>query len=91
MLAQVAASQAYREAGQVLAIVLEQNWEADAIREKAVSIERALDKATVVGITHYDGLVQTDGVQRNTTLSLFYFKERAATVRRISMKGRSEE
>lgn len=90
VLTEVGEMEAYRDAAQVLLIVMEQNWDEALIKEKCDLIRKILPKVEVVGTTHVDeGLI--DHEEKNCILSFLMFTEPAFSVARIDMAGRTDE
>lgn len=85
----MAALEAYRSAGQVLLLILEQGWDAARIREKVALARAALPRAEVVGITHFDGLANGE-MPENTLLTFLFFERPAFAVHRLDLAGKGE-
>ena len=84
----------YRDSAQILLIMMEQNWKSEIIREKTAIIRQLLPKTELVGVTHFDGLVD-NGITRydipnNTLLSFLFFEQPSFSISRISLAGRDE-
>ena len=97
-LAEVARSEAYRDASQTLALVLEQNWNKDLIRAKTALMHKILPNAHVVGATHFDNISYSahgtglgHGSHESTILSFLFFDEAAFTVVRLGLDGSEED
>ena len=92
ILTEVANTQEYQTSLQVLLIMMEQNWDRDSIREKTLAVRRKIPKAEIVGVTHFDALVEGNEIPNNNTiLSFFFFDHPAFTIRCIEFSGRDEE
>ena len=90
VLSEVAEMPAYKDAAQVLLLILEQNWDRDLIREKNAVIHELLPKAEIIGTTHVDSeLIQH--AEKNCVLTFLMFEHPSFSVARIDMSGRSDE
>ncbi|MBR1496785.1 MAG: HD domain-containing protein [Oscillospiraceae bacterium] len=89
ILKEVAEMPAYRDAGQVLLLMLEQSWDAAGIRKKTAFVREALPKAVIAGATHFDGLGYKD-MTENTLFTFLFFDNPAFRVYRLNLAGREE-
>ncbi|MBP3811810.1 MAG: HD domain-containing protein [Acidaminococcaceae bacterium] len=89
VLAQVEAMPAYRNAAQVLLLILEQNWDEECIRAKTALVKSALDKAEIVGVTHFDGM-GPEGDLNSSIFTFLFFEQDAFTVCRFPMEGKTD-
>lgn len=89
ILAEVATMPEYNTSAQVLVFVFEQNWDTAIIRKKADTIKRKLRKAEIAGITHVDENI-LEHSEHNTILSFLMFEQRAFSIRRIDMRGKTD-
>jgi hypothetical protein len=74
VLDEVAAMPEYDSSAQILAVMLEQGWNRDAIESKTAMIVERLPKVQIAGATHFDDLMLMDGpVPNNCILSFMFF------------------
>lgn len=82
----------YKNAKQVLLIMLENNWDKDRITAKTAAVKKALPKTETVGINHYNGAdLMKQGELDQTVFSFMFFENTAFSVHRFNMDSISEE
>ena len=93
VLREVSDSSACQRAVQILLLVLEQNWDAETIREKTALIRKILPKAEIVGVTHFENILYSpNGIgldhekENNTILSFVFFDNPAFHIERFDLR-----
>ncbi len=71
---------AYREAGQVLLVIYEQNWDKEKILQKIDCVREILPKAEIVGLNHRNEWNPVELQRECSILNFFMFKKRAAYI-----------
>ena len=90
VLTEIVASKEYRDAAQVLLLMLEQNWDQQATRERIGLVSAALPKAEIVGMTHFDRLLVEREPYNDVILTFLFFEREAFQIRYLDMRGRRD-
>ena len=91
VLTQVSSLSAYQNAGQVLLLMFEQNWDTGKIEKKVEQIRTQLPKAEIAGITHYDNVDAADYQRESTILTFLLFERPSFSLLSLPLDAQREE